>query len=161
MLGVTNRHQAQNRKENMITASESKLGSTMSKVFVVTIILSFGIQAFLIPADQVGYNETWGPALSILNFVLSFAFLFVLYIGTKLFGGDENAYVNVTGTMAFVAHVVNTMPAFGAIGQENSIGETFLTTNQVIDATSAATSCLLYTSPSPRDRSLSRMPSSA
>ena len=88
MLGVTNRHQAQSRKENMITASESKLGSTMSKVFVVTIILSFGIQAFLIPADQVGYNETWGPALSILNFVLSFAFLFVLYIGTKLFGGD-------------------------------------------------------------------------
>ena len=51
MLGVTNRHQAQNRKENMITASESKLGSTMSKVFVVTIILSFGIQAFLIPAE--------------------------------------------------------------------------------------------------------------
>jgi len=32
------------------------------------------------------------------------------------------------------------MPSFGAVGQENSIGETFLTTNQVIDATSAATS---------------------
>ena len=124
----------------MITESESRLGSTMSKVFVVTILVSFGIQAFLIPTDQVGYNETWGPALSILNFVLSFAILFVIYIGTKLFGGDDNAYVNVTGTMAFVAHVVNTMPAFGAIGQENSIGETFLTTNQVIDATSAATS---------------------
>ena len=28
--------------------------------------------------------------------------------------------------MAFVAHVVNTMPSFGAVGQENSIGETFL-----------------------------------
>ena len=71
----------------MITESESRLGSAMSKVFVVTILVSFGIQAFLIPTDQVGYNETWGPALSILNFVLSFAILFVIYIGTKLFGG--------------------------------------------------------------------------
>ena len=43
----------------MITESESRLGSTMSKVFVVTILVSFGIQAFLIPTDQVGYNETW------------------------------------------------------------------------------------------------------
>ena len=30
----------------MITESESRLGSTMSKGFVVTIVLSFGIQAF-------------------------------------------------------------------------------------------------------------------
>ena len=124
----------------MITKKEASLGSTMARAFVVLIIVSFGIQAFLIPTDQVGYNETWGPALSAINFVLSFAFLFVLYIGTKLFGGENDPYVNVTGTMAFVAHVVNTMPSFGAIGQENAIQETFLTTNQVIDATSAATS---------------------
>ena len=68
------------------------------------------------------------------------AFLFVIYIGTKLFGGEDNTYVNVTGTMAFVAQVVNTMPAFGALGHSNSINENFLTVNQVVDATSAATS---------------------
>ena len=78
--------------------------------------------------------------MSLINFVLSFAFLFVIYIGTKLFGGEDNTYVNVTGTMAFVAQVVNTMPAFGALGHSNSINETFLTVNQVVDATSAATS---------------------
>jgi|TARA_B100001287_G_scaffold138973_1_gene117029 hypothetical protein len=124
----------------MITKSESHLGASMAKAFVVLIIISFGIQAFLIPSDQVGYSETWGPALSLINFVLSFAFLFVIYIGTKLFGGEENIYVNVTGTMAFVAQVVNTMPAFGALGHSNSINENFLTVNQVVDATSAATS---------------------
>ena len=68
----------------MITKKEASLGSTMARAFVVLIIVSFGIQAFLIPTDQVGYNETWGPALSAINFVLSFAFLFVLYIGTIL-----------------------------------------------------------------------------
>ena len=124
----------------MITKSEAHLGASMAKAFVVLIIISFGIQAFLIPSDQVGYSETWGPALSLINFVLSFAFLFVIYIGTKLFGGEDNTYVNVTGTMAFVAQVVNTMPAFGALGHSNSINENFLTVNQVVDATSAATS---------------------
>ena len=31
----------------MITESESRLGSTMSKVFVVTIVLTFGIKELL------------------------------------------------------------------------------------------------------------------
>ena len=46
--------------------------------------------------------------------------------------------------MTFVAQVVNTMPAFGALGHSNSINETFLTVNQVVDATSAATSAWVY-----------------
>ena len=55
----------------MITKKEASLGSTMARAFVVLIIVSFGIQAFLIPTDQVGYNETWGPALSAINFRFS------------------------------------------------------------------------------------------
>jgi hypothetical protein len=122
----------------MINKNEARLGSMMAKAFVVLVIISFGMQAFLV-GDAVGYNEYY-PVLSLVNFVLSFAFLFVIYVATKLFGGEDNTYVSITGTMAFVAQVVNTMPAFGAIGQENSIGETFLTTNQVIDATGASSS---------------------
>ena len=37
----------------MITKKEASLGSTMARAFVVLIIVSFGIQAFLIPTDQV------------------------------------------------------------------------------------------------------------
>ena len=48
----------------------------------------------------------------------------------------------------------------GAVAQEM---EEVIITSSLIDASSDALSnpCLLYTSPSPRDRSLSRMPSSA
>ena len=64
----------------------------------------------------------------------------------------------------------------GALGldQDNQILENFtekidkfgyvsslISTSEITHATPAAYACLLYTSPSPRDRSLSRMPSSA
>ena len=101
----------------MITAEEKNLGRRFALGALTLLLANFLIQVFVLGPDASGYNETWGPALSAINFVLSFAFLFVLYIGTKLFGGENDPYVNVTGTMAFVAHVVITMPSFGAIGQ--------------------------------------------
>ena len=75
----------------MINKNEARLGSMMAKAFVVLVIISFGMQAFLV-GDAVGYNEYY-PVLSLVNFVLSFAFLFVIYVATKLFGEIGRAHV--------------------------------------------------------------------
>ena len=45
--------------------------------------------------------------------------------------------------------------------REGLLNQFISVTLQIADTTSQLTDCLLYTSPSPRDRPLSRMPSSA
>ena len=62
----------------------------------------------------------------------------VTFKGTTSFSGYAGGYIYMYGT-------VNNGSAWTLIGNENSQGQT----------------CLLYTSPSPRDATLSRMPSSA
>ena len=123
----------------MISREEARLGTLMANLFVVLLLVNFGIQIFVLGPDQVGYNQTWGPLLSATGFAVGFAFLFVIFLGTKLFGGEDNPYVNITGSIAFVAQAVNTIPAFAGVAQENDT-DAFLTTNQVLDATSGVNS---------------------
>ena len=123
----------------MISKEEARLGTLMANLFVVLLLVNFGIQIFVLGPDQVGYNQTWGPLLSATGFAVGFAFLFVIFLGTKLFGGEDNPYVNITGSIAFVAQAVNTIPAFAGVAQENDTNA-FLTTNQVLDATSGVNS---------------------
>ena len=49
----------------MISKEEARIGTTMSNLFVALILINFGIQVFVLGPDQVGYDPTWGPALSI------------------------------------------------------------------------------------------------
>ena len=123
----------------MISKEEARLGTLMANLFVVLLLVNFGIQIFVLGPEQVGYNQTWGPLLSATGFAVGFAFLFVIFLGTKLFGGEDNPYVNITGSIAFVAQAVNTIPAFAGVAQEND-SDAFLTTNQVLDATSGVNS---------------------
>ena len=57
----------------------------------------------------------------------------------------------------------NFIAATGVGNQVDNGANTSVVTNKLVDtgATWTATTCLLYTSPSPRDRQKSRMPSSA
>jgi len=64
----------------MISKEEARIGTTMSNLFVALILINFGIQVFVLGPDQVGYDPTWGPALSISGFALGFSLLFVFYI---------------------------------------------------------------------------------
>jgi hypothetical protein len=114
----------------MISKEEARLGTLMANLFVVLLLVNFGIQIFVLGPEQVGYNQTWGPLLSATGFAVGFAFLF---------GGEDNPYVNITGSIAFVAQAVNTIPAFAGVAQEND-SDAFLTTNQVLDATSGVNS---------------------
>ncbi len=70
----------------MISREEARLGTLMANLFVVLLLVNFGIQIFVLGPDQVGYNQTWGPLLSATGFAVGFAFLFVIFLGTKLFG---------------------------------------------------------------------------
>ena len=49
----------------MISREEARLGTIMSNFFVGLILVNFGIQIFVLGPDQVGYDSTWGPVLSI------------------------------------------------------------------------------------------------
>ena len=66
-----------------------------------------------------------------------------LYINSP--GGSVTAGMSIYDTMSYIKPDISTL----CIGQASSMGAVLLT------------GCLLYTSPSPRDRSSSRMPSSA
>ena len=49
----------------MISREEARLGTIMSNFFVGLILVNFGIQIFVLGPDQVGYDSTWGPVLSL------------------------------------------------------------------------------------------------
>ena len=72
-----------------------------------------------------------------------------LYINSP--GGSVTAGLAIYDTMQFIKPDISTL----CIGQAASMGALLLT------AGTKGKSCLLYTSPSPRDRTRSRMPSSA
>ena len=117
----------------MISKEEARIGTTMSNLFVALILINFGIQVFVLGPDQVGYDPTWGPALSISGFALGFYLLFVFYITTKLFGGPENPYVTIAGSIAFVAQVVQTIGSFGQVNAYNN-DDAFLSANEIGNA---------------------------
>ena len=118
----------------MLSSKEVTIGKSMSRIFVYAIIPSFLIQAFAIDPTSVGYNETWGPALAILNVVTGFALLFVFALTTKLFGDDSNPYVRITGSVAFVTQCIFVQDAFaGPLTSNND--DAFLTTNEILQTT--------------------------
>ena len=63
---------------------------------------------------------------------------------------------------SLVKSIVNKESDYGIMAIENSIAGSILPNYALIDEYNLSiTGCLLYTSPSPRDATLSRMPSSA
>ena len=117
----------------MISKEEARIGTIMSNLFVGLILINFGIQIFVLGPDQVGYDPTWGPVLSLSGFALGFSLLFVCYITTKLFGGPENPYVTIAGSIAFVAQVVQTIGSFGQVNAYNN-DDAFLSANEIGNA---------------------------
>ena len=93
---------------------------------------------------------------------------------TKTFWGTVDSFLtkirkiflNIITVIVFLFITIGILGSFGAMFEdEQTIDKEdkvlwFKPTGVVVD-TSTAEACLLYTSPSPRDRSLSRMPSSA
>lgn len=118
----------------MLSIKEVSIGTSMSRIFVLGIIPSFLIQAFALDPTTVGYNETWGPVLSILNVITGFALLFVFALTTKLFGDDNNPYVRITGTIAFVTQCIFVQDSFAGPLASNS-DNAFLTTNEILQTT--------------------------
>ena len=74
------------------------------------------------------------PVISTLNVITGFALLFVFALTTKLFGDDNNPYVRITGTIAFVTQCIFVQDAFAGPLASNS-DNAFLTTNQVLQTT--------------------------
>ena len=68
-------------------------------------------------------------------------------------GGDHLQVTVVSSAFAGLSRVRQHQMVYGALQQELA--------SEAIHALALNTSCLLYTSPSPRDRQKSRMPSSA
>ena len=98
------------------------------------------------------------PAASIKVYELFLGALFVLASGITILQVAANPYVTVLGkperapgrltlTQAFNSAGTTIAPVFGSV--------------LILSAAAAGSVCLLYTSPSPRDLSTSRMPSSA
>ena len=112
----------------MLSNKEVQIGSSMARIFAFAVIPSFLIQAFALdPANPV-YDATWGPVISVLNVVTGFALLFVFALTTKLFGDDNNPYVRITGSIAFVTQCIFVQDSFAGPLNENNSDALFATT---------------------------------
>ena len=84
--------------------------------------------------------------------------------GTNQYGTGNKFYINGEANVVLYLQEGNTY-IFDQSDPSNAVGGVhqlaFSTTANGTHATPAGTACLLYTSPSPRDGLLSRMPSSA
>ena len=49
----------------MLSTKEVAIGSSMARIFVIGIIPNFLIQALALDPTVAGYNETWGPVISL------------------------------------------------------------------------------------------------
>ena len=91
-----------------------------------------------------------------------YAFLYPTgWTRVKVDGGPEIIYhdlINSSETLSLVISDVNKEVQLEQLGSPSEVGQTLI--DKVI-APKGSGSCLLYTSPSPRDTSSSRMPSSA
>ena len=135
MLGVIRLPQVQNkRKEIMLSNKEIQIGSSMARIFAFAVIPSFLIQAFALDPGNPGYDATWGPVISLLNVVTGFALLFVFALTTKLFGDENNPYVRITGSIAFVTQCIFVQDALaGPLNENNS--DALFTTREILQTT--------------------------
>ena len=118
----------------MLSNKEVQIGSMMARIFAFGIIPSFLIQAFAVDPASPGYDATWGPVISVLNVVTGFALLFVFALTTKLFGDDNNPYVRITGSIAFVTQCIFVQDAFaGPLNENNS--DALFTTTEILQTT--------------------------
>ena len=118
----------------MLSNKEVQIGSMMARIFAFGIIPSFLIQAFALDTASPGYDATWGPVISVLNVVTGFALLFVFALTTKLFGDDNNPYVRITGSIAFVTQCIFVQDAFaGPLNENNS--DALFTTTEILQTT--------------------------
>ena len=118
----------------MLSNKEVQIGSSMAKIFAFAVIPSFLIQAFALDPANPGYDATWGPVISVLNVVTGFALLFVFALTTKLFGDDNNPYVRITGSIAFVTHCIFVQDALaGPLNENNS--DALFTTREILQTT--------------------------
>jgi hypothetical protein len=118
----------------MLSNKEVQIGSMMARIFTFGIIPSFLIQAFAVDPASPGYDATWGPVISVLNVVTGFALLFVFALTTKLFGDDNNPYVRITGSIAFVTQCIFVQDALaGPLNENNS--DALFTTREILQTT--------------------------
>ena len=118
----------------MLSNKEVQIGSSMAKIFAFAVIPSFLIQAFALDPANPGYDATWGPVISVLNVVTGFALLFVFALTTKLFGDDNNPYVRITGSIAFVTQCIFVQDALaGPLNENNS--DALFTTREILQTT--------------------------
>ena len=89
----------------MLSNKEVQIGSSMARIFAFAVIPNFLIQAFALDPANPGYDATWGPVISVLNVVTGFALLFVFALTTKLFGDDNNPYVELQDLLHLLRNV--------------------------------------------------------
>ena len=124
------------------------------------LLLFVGMAALLI---MVGVLQSWNVAFSILNMCLISA---IMALGVNIQWGYAGLFnVGVMGFAALggLAGVVVSMPPVDAAWTAGGLGIIMglATGIATLIAGMLVWRCLLYTSPSPRDGLLSRMPSSA
>ena len=119
---------------------------------------------------QFGFNGRFGPGLPRIN---DGALLFLMHMISKMYKAPDSKAAKGGGEGSRIAIVFNGSPLFtGDAGGGESNIRRWIIENDMLEAivglpdqlfynTGIYTYCLLYTSPSPRDRTRSRMPSSA
>ena len=141
----------------MTIVEQSVIGPTMGRENLEAGFRGVLVASVLVLIFMMFYYRVFGLAANtalIMNILLIFAVMSTLIPATLTLPGIVGIVLTVG--MAVDAYVL----IFTRIREELSNG---MPPQQAIDAgyNRAFTTCLLYTSPSPRDATLSRMPSSA
>ena len=88
----------------------------------------------------------------------------VIILSASVYAGNNDIYITQTGTgLTLTIDQIGATNTVGTSGARATLSGTSMTVDldQIGDTNALAIACLLYTSPSPRDRTRSRMPSSA
>ena len=86
----------------MITQKEKQLGSLFAKIAAVGIAANFAVGIFLIGPDNVGYNATFGPLQSVINFAVGFSWLGILMYAAKICDAENNPYFRLVSNLSLI-----------------------------------------------------------
>ena len=116
----------------MITQKEKQLGSLFAKIAAVGIAANFAVGLFLIGPDSVGYNATFGPLQSVINFAVGFSWLGILMYAAKICDAENNPYFRLVSNGLFVMTAFNLMNAFVGPAYETA-QNTLMSTSEIVD----------------------------
>ena len=116
----------------MITQKEKQLGSLFAKIAAVGIAANFAVGLFLIGPESIGYNATFGPLQSVINFAVGFSWLGILMYAAKICDAENNPYFRLVSNGLFVMTAFNLMNAFVGPAYETA-QNTLMSTSEIVD----------------------------